>query len=45
VVPLPAVEGLVVLAGVGVDNGVVTLPVITLLDLILSIKMARRKPV
>jgi len=39
VVPLPAVEGLVVLAGVGVDNGVVTLPVITLLDLILSIKI------
>ena len=33
-VPLPAVEGLVVLAGVGVDNGVMTLLVIILLDLI-----------
>ena len=37
VVVLPAVE--LVLAGVGVDNGVVLVPVITLLDLILFIKI------
>jgi hypothetical protein len=37
VVPLPAVA----LLGAGVDNGVVMLPVITLLDLILSSVMHR----